>query len=298
MRPRDLSLTIALCASLVAHGILALATFEGARRQLAAIRLPGNPRDLIQVDTTPDAVRLGGLVDEGLAPNASPGDDGLRARRAPVDQALLSRDPRGPGRIGDLPSDSLVPPTDGPTVDGTAGDVARGAAVLAAPTDAAQPFGAGPDAVAALVVPRPARPVPVAPTPTPPEQQQARSSKPAADPAMQSDSESDAFSTLGGVEFRDGRIESRMGRAFKSVRPRLDLAARIELMSLSEKKIVLTVSIDATGKVRSVDVLRSTGRDVIDQPVKLVLYEWWFEPPKDAQGHARADTFVLPITWP
>jgi TonB family protein len=114
---------------------------------------------------------------------------------------------------------------------------------------------------------------------------------------MMSDSESDAFSTLGGIEFRDGRIESRMGRAFKSVRPRLSLPAQIELMSLAKKRIVLKIAIDATGKVTSVDVLRSTGRDVIDQPVKLVMYQWWFEPSKGPNGESVGDTIVLPISW-
>ena len=114
---------------------------------------------------------------------------------------------------------------------------------------------------------------------------------------MMSPSESDAFTTLGGIEFRDGRVESRLGRAFKSVRPRLSLPAQIKLMSLSEKRIVLKVAIDATGKVKSVDVLRSTGSALIDQPVKLVLYEWWFEPPKGPDGLATEDTIVLPISW-
>lgn len=297
MRPRDLSLTTALCASLVAHAVLALATLEGAARQSSLIRLPGHPREareLITVDA-PRAARLGGLTDLGSAPNASPGDEELRAKAAPGDQALLSRDPRGPGHIGDLPSESLMRPTDGPTVDAAPAVGAREPApVLPIAIEAPQPLGAGPGALAAMALPRPRRPHIAAALETP---QPPRSSKPAADPAMQSDSESDAFSTLGGIEFRDGRIESRLGRAFKSVRPQLSLAARIELMSLAEKRIVLKIAIDATGKVKMVDVLRSTGSDLIDQPVKLVLYEWWFEPAKGPDGQAVAETLVLPISW-
>ncbi len=298
MTRRDLSLTIALCASLLAHGVLALVTFEGAARQLATIRLPGYPRpsnDVIAA-AAPDAVRLGGVTNDGLAPNESPGEENIRATDAPVDQALLSRDPRGPGRIGGLPSDSLLPQMSGPTVDGSPLHVVVRSAlapVLPIMTDAPQPFGAGPDAGAAIIVPRPRPPQPGAM----PEPAHAQSPKPAADPAMMSDSESDAFSTLGGIDFRDGRIESRLGRAFKSVRPRLSLPAQIEMMSLAEKRIVLKIAIDATGKVQSVDVLRSTGSNLIDQPVKLAMYEWWFEPPKGADGQGMAETIVLPIRW-
>ena len=112
-----------------------------------------------------------------------------------------------------------------------------------------------------------------------------------------SPAESDAFSMLGGIEFRDGRMESRLGRAFKSVRPRLSFAAQLDLMSISEPRIVLKISIDASGKVTSVDVVRSTGSTLIDQPVKVSMYEWWFEPPTTADGRQRAETFVLPISW-
>ena len=98
MSRRDLSLTIALCASLIAHGLLALITFEGARLQMASIRLPGFPResaDVITVDP-PDTANLGTDTNDGLSPNASPGKETIRAKDAPSDQALLSRDPQGP----------------------------------------------------------------------------------------------------------------------------------------------------------------------------------------------------------
>ncbi len=297
MTPRDLSLTIALCASLLAHGALALITFEGARRQLGDIRLPGFPRqppDMIEVDL-PDTARLGGLANDGLAPNASPGDETIRAKDTPADQAMLSRDPEGPGRIGDLPSFSLVPQIDEPTVDTTTTAVVphRSTPVLPVATAAPQPFGAGPTVASSAAIPHPQ----LSNSPATPAPAQATSNSPAADPAIMSPSESDAFSTLGGIEFRDGRIESRLGRAFKSVRPRLSLPAQIELMSLSEKRIVLKLAIDATGKVTDVDVLRSTGSDLVDQPVKLVMYQWWFEPAKGPNGRAMAETIVFPMSW-
>ena len=299
MRARDLSLTIALCASLLAHGLLALVTFEGARLQMATIRLPGFPRDIpdvIEADP-PDTANLGGAANDGFSPNASPGKETIRAKDAPSDQALLSRDPQGPGRIGDLPSFSLVPPTDEPSAAAApmaAVILRRSEPVLPVVTEAPQPFGAGPD-VAVMLLPR------VRPHPTPPEPPQqsplAKSNKPAADPAIESPSESDAFSTLGGIEFRDGRMDSRLGRAFKSVRPQLSLAAQIDLMGLADPRIVLKLRIDATGKVVAVDVVQSTGSDSVDQPVKLVMYQWLFEPQKGPTGQAMAETIVFPISW-
>lgn len=299
MNRRDLSLTIALCASLIAHGVLAFITLEGARRQLASIRLPGFPRqtsDTIEVDHFATA-RLGGATNDGLAPNASPGEETIRAKDASQDQALLSRDPRGPGRIGDMPSDSLVAQDDRSTLDATAAAVvvtaARSTPVLPTATDAPQPFGAGPDVAAVVVIPQWRRPS------SPPSlaNGEATSNKPAADPAIMSPSESDAFSSLGGIEFRDGRIESRLGRAFKSVRPRLSFAAQVDLMSLTERRIVLKIAIDSTGKVTAVDVVQSTGSELVDQPVKVAMYQWWFEPPKGPNGRAMAETMVFPISW-
>ena len=309
MRGRDLSLTIALCASLLAHGLLALITFEGARLQMATIRLPGFPRenpDVVEVDP-PDTANLGGAANDGFSPNSSPGKETIRAKDAPSDQALLSRDPQGPGRIGDLPSFSLVPQTDETAAASSSSTplvvLRRSEPVLPVPTDVPQPFGAGPD-VRVMLVPRvrPAHARSPQSQQQPEQQQQqqspiAKSNQRAADPAVMSPSESDAFSTLGGIEFRDGRIDSRLGRAFKSVRPQLGLAAQIDLMGLTDPRIVLKLRIDATGKVVAVDVIHSTGSDSIDQPVKLVMYQWWFEPQKGPTGQAMAETIVFPISW-
>ncbi len=297
MTPRDVSLTTALCLSLLAHGGLAYITFEGARLQMATIRLPGFQRergDVIEADP-PDTARLGGASNDGFSPNSSPGQETIRAREAPGDQALLSRDPQGHGRIGDMPSFSLVPRADEPAVDATPTAVVmnRSAPVLPVASDMPQPFGAG-SSVAAVFLPRISRPDTTSaeqPSPT------AKSNKPAADPAIMSPSESDAFSTLGGIEFRDGRMESRLGRAFKSVRPHLSLAAQIDLMGLADRRIVLKLRIDATGKVVAVDVVRSTGSDSIDQPVKLIMYQWWFEPQKGPAGQPMGETIVFPISW-
>jgi TonB family protein len=173
----------------------------------------------------------------------------------------------------------------------------RAEPVLPVASDDPHPFGAGSEVA---IVPLPSRRAPT-PEQQPHSPQQdspvATSNKPAADPAIMSPSESDAFSTLGGIEFRDGRMDSRLGRAFKSVRPQLNLAAQIDLMGLSDRRIVLKLEIDPTGKVIAVDVVHSTGRDSIDQPVKLAMYEWWFEPKKGPTGQAMAETIVFPISW-
>ncbi len=123
------------------------------------------------------------------------------------------------------------------------------------------------------------------------------SSVPAADPAPMSESESDPFSKTGGVDFRGGKMDARFGRAFKSVRPRLSFAAELDLMGLKSPRIVLKIAIDDDGKVTKVEVLRSTGSKLVDQPVTVAMYQWWFEPAKDGTGKAISDELVFPITW-
>ena len=201
---------------------------------------------------------------------------------------------RCPGRLAGPPSAPRSLPTDGPTAAATPARIgARSTPVLPQTTQTPQAFGAGPSA-AEMIVPK-HRPAP--PAPAVAESAAARSNKPAADPAMMSPSESDAFSTLGGIEFRDGRMDARLGRAFKSVRPQLSFAAQVELFALSNPRMLLRLSIDATGKVTDVAVVSSTGSDLVDQPVKIALYQWWFEPAKGPNGKPIADTVMFPVSW-
>jgi TonB family protein len=119
----------------------------------------------------------------------------------------------------------------------------------------------------------------------------------AADPARMSDSESDPFSRLGTAIVRDGRLEIRFGRKVKTRRPKLLLAAQVELLTLRRAQVVLKIELDATGKVTSVEVVKSSGSNEIDQPTRVAVYDWWFEPKKDANGKAVPDEIQFTIGW-
>src|SRR5213075_709089 len=72
-----------------------------------------------EVEQFPDLV--GDMRGKGIGTHDAAGDQPLKAREADADQPFLSRDPRGPGRVGNDPSPSLVPPGEG----GTGGAPAR-----------------------------------------------------------------------------------------------------------------------------------------------------------------------------
>jgi len=119
------------------------------------------------------------------------------------------------------------------------------------------------------------------------------SQAPAGDVAPQSDSDSDAFTTTGSAEFRPGKVVARFGRAVKMVRPKLNLAGRNDLLSLMDPTVTLEVRADETGTVRDVRITRSSGSNEVDQPCKLAMYQWWFEPPRDSSGRPRPAV----MTW-
>lgn len=116
---------------------------------------------------------------------------------------------------------------------------------------------------------------------------------PAGDVAPQSDSDLDAFTMTGSADFRPGKVVARFGRAVKTVRPKLSLAGRNDLLSLMDPTVILEVQADATGTVRDVRITRSSGSNEVDQPCKLAMYQWWFEPPRDSAGRPRSSV----MTW-
>lgn len=118
-----------------------------------------------------------------------------------------------------------------------------------------------------------------------------------ADPAPMSDQESDAFSTKGTVIIAPGKIEAKLGRKVKPIKPRLPLKGQVDVVSLENPTAVFKVSIDPTGKVTDVRTLRSSGSNEIDHPTELALYQWWIEPAKNKQGKAIKDVIVLTIAW-
>jgi TonB family protein len=138
------------------------------------------------------------------------------------------------------------------------------------------------------------------PPPSPPQHAPVRTATgggTGADPAQKSDSEVDAFSVLGSAEFRDGRVTVQSGRQVKTRRPKIRLAGMIDMVQGFTASVVLKVAVDATGKVTDVDVVRSSGSNEIDQPCRVAMYEWWFEPKKDARGRPVPDVFKFTISF-
>ncbi len=118
-----------------------------------------------------------------------------------------------------------------------------------------------------------------------------------ADPAPQTDSETDPFTSVGAVKLRPGRIDAQLGRKFKPIRPHLTLKGEMDVISMGRAVVVLRVSIDPTGKVTDVKVSQSSGSNDIDLPVIVAVYKWWIEPPKDKRGKPRADVMLLSIGY-
>src|SRR5687768_1139281 len=119
--------------------------------------------------------------------NYSPGDIPMAARQADANQVQLSRDPVGAGALRDLPSASVLPMSSqqisAPTMPTPAAVAPFGAPVISA--DFAQPT-------------------------------RKTSSQRPADPAPDAGTETDAFSKVGDVDFRDGKAEARIGRNVKT----------------------------------------------------------------------------------
>jgi TonB family protein len=109
-----------------------------------------------------------------------------------------------------------------------------------------------------------------------------------------SDSESDAFSVLGSARFVNGELRVRAGRKVRSRRPKIGLAGQLDAV-YSRVEVTLRVATDKTGKVTAVDVAKSSGSNEIDQPCRVSMFDWWFEPKKDAAGNPVADVFNFTI---
>jgi TonB family protein len=118
-----------------------------------------------------------------------------------------------------------------------------------------------------------------------------------ADVAPQAESESDPFEKQGAIRFTRGKVEAQFGRKVKTVRPRLTLKAQYDILAMGSASLVVAVRIKADGRVRSVEVLRSSGSNEIDQPTVLAMYDWWIEPPKDQNGQPMPDLVVWTLNF-
>ncbi|HEY7089106.1 MAG TPA: TonB family protein [Tepidisphaeraceae bacterium] len=340
MTRRDISLTIALCASLVMHALLVGSAAEVFSRQGGHIWMPGFPREpilsalLVPLEDSEDPFhRLGG-EGKGEALADSPGETAMVAPKANQTQAFLSLDPEGPGRVGDEPTQSILPlgkpgsaasisppddPQQPPQPQPPQQPQQPQQLAMAAPTEQTTPFGLK-DSGGDFALPKTATksqqktPIPEQPTEgtdprpqispkpaaAPSESAQAQATPGAehsADPAPMADTESDPVSSVGGVEFKRGSTEVRLGRKYKITRPRLSLAGEADLMGKASPFLVLKIKIDETGKVTSADIYRSSGSNEVDQPCKLAAYNWWFEPAKDKAGKPVKDVILFAIRF-
>ncbi|HWE02201.1 MAG TPA: energy transducer TonB [Tepidisphaeraceae bacterium] len=173
------------------------------------------------------------------------------------------------------------------------------AAATEAPTEKSKPMEPAP-------AKPPAPPSPVSPPVTPAAPAPALVStgdsrapgldRPSADPAQESDSESDPFSkTAISAVLHDGRLEVREGRKIKTTRPHFLPGAVGAFLANPDPVLVLKISVNPNGNVKNVDIVRSTGSIEIDQPCRVAVYDWWFEPSHDKKGRPVADVVLFTI---
>lgn len=362
---------IALAASLALHlaslGIvMGYAHLRGRDTRVAKASANPQTQPADEMIVYPD---MGDAQGTGIGSNSSPGEQPLVAREADEDQALLSRNPQGAGRVQARPSDRR-----GPEGDGTGGARAIAPpAMVQAPVEKAAPKPAPaeqpsiqpatppvpnpqpPQAPAVTAAPpapalnprdplsiaeTPAPPVPrvevarVTPAPPAPEKSEvkpapdsqkqdaaaqsrdgAASAKPqaaqtgdgrrrgvppaAGNPLPQSESDSDPFSRISGnvVVTRLGRLDVRMGRKVKTTRPQVNIAGQMDLIALNNPLVVLEVHIAPTGNVTDVRIAHSSGSNGIDEPTRVAVYDWWFEPAKDKSGKPVPDVIYFAIQF-
>jgi len=136
------------------------------------------------------------------------------------------------------------------------------------------------------------------PAKTPGDGRKVGLNRPSADPAQESDSESDPFMKHhGSVVVRDGKVEVQFGRKVKTTVPRLGIAGQIALAELEDPTLVFEISIEPSGAVSAVEFVHKSGRITLDEPCKEAIYNWWFEPAKDKSGKPVADVVLFTILW-
>jgi TonB family protein len=122
--------------------------------------------------------------------------------------------------------------------------------------------------------------------------------QPSADPLPENDSDSDPFSRISGtIVFHDGRLNVRMGRKIKTTRPQVHIAGQIDLWTLNNPTVVLEVHIATTGKVTDVKIAHSSGSNQIDEPTRLAVYDWWFEPARNKSGKPINDVIFFSVQF-
>ncbi|HTL29158.1 MAG TPA: TonB family protein [Tepidisphaeraceae bacterium] len=289
MRRRDLSLTVALCASLTVHALLSRALVDRFVAENRQIRLAGAPvessvtSELVKPAITPPTLEfdLGDPDAKGTALDSAPGEKPMRARQGDQDQAFGRVDPPG--------THEPAPPKQ--TLAHMIEMEQRAMATL--PQKA--PFGIGPsrserEAPTPRVIPAPN------PAPSPDKSGKVAVAPRAGEPAPQLPSETDPFAKAGSVKFERGRTDVQFGRKHKLIRPRFDLAVQQDLLAMRFPiTLVLKLRLDGDGNVAAADVEKSSGSTVLDHAVKITAFKWWFEPKKSKE--ASPDEFLFTIRF-
>jgi outer membrane biosynthesis protein TonB len=113
------------------------------------------------------------------------------------------------------------------------------------------------------------------------------------DAAPASDKDSDPFSDINSFKFVNGRVQARNGREVKTVRPHLSESGWQDVWLMGHATVTFLAEIDAHGNVTGVRLYRTSGSDNIDLPCEQALSQWTFEPSKDKNGRAMADTLSV-----
>ena len=309
-------ISLAAGASLLAHALI-LATFSVVRVRVGE---PAESAEMWVYFDEPAATQpvkdhasvfeIGRSDGTGYATHEAQGRQQQVAREATQDQPSLSLDPLGSSTRVEVPSEPVMPAARHVPVSVPDSQVlpppreslqvvreALGSALAGLERvegEALVP--SSPEVTVPAVAEAPAPiPEPVVPQAPAPVAQQIRGT--GADPAPQSDSEVDPFSSIGSIEFRGGRTIDRAGRRVKPRRPKIQLAGLVDLFGNSGARVILKVAIDETGRVTDVRVARSSGSNEIDQPCRVAMYDWWFEPKKGPDGKPVSDSFPFAIDF-
>lgn len=317
MRSNRVIFAASILIALAIHALAYLAMerwYEGYAKRLrdevaTEIRRQRQMDEVVTVRLDPAEFDIGQADGRGDAAHPFDQPDEMTAREGPP-QAPLSRDPQHNVQLDTpQPNEAVAelvsppapptPPADQPSTPPPPPPVS-----YAIPQPEAIELAPPPSPpVDVQSVPTPPQPIPVesasadASTPAPPT----ASPSPAAaavasgDPLPMAESDSDPFTQENSVIFRAGQVDVRFGRKIKAVRPHIRLAGRWDLPALQYPSVELRIRIDEHGNVRSAEITKSSGSVNIDQPVLVAIYEWWFEPPKDANGNPRPDVFPFTI---
>jgi hypothetical protein len=309
----NVTLTAAICASLLIHGLAYDAMIWKRTAELAAM-IPQGPVDLKVLILEKEKAKIAQLEVEdlfgehntkGKGANSSPGDLPARTHKADQDQAQLTPHPgdSSPGGNG-----------------GKDAHATQQKVVLALATSATiSPENLIPEPPAASSLPAPiiakpttkpspvetavqmARASPATPK-TPPQQPQPQTfASPghgrAGEVGTLSDSESDEFSDQTPIVYRNGKVEAREGLKVRSVKPKLTAAGEEALAAMDVPVIIIKVNVDEQGNVTDADYIRRSHIAEVDLPHMRAAYEWHFEPTRDKSGRPHRDSHIIAFNW-